>query len=73
MNDVGMNLPKRDQRPRLAFGRGACGQQRLLAIALHAGAQIVFSKAQVERPAAVAGGKAAGTRGESVHQPRNTF
>lgn len=67
-----MNLPQRDQRPRFAICRGERSQQNFLAIALHAGAKIVFGKADVQRPSAVAGGEAAGARGESMDQPRNT-
>ena len=68
-----MHLPQRDQRPRLAFGSSACGQQHGFAIALHAFALIVFGEAEVERASAIAGGRAAGARGESVDQPGNTF
>ena len=49
MNHVGMNLAQRDQRPRLAFGHSARSQQRLFAITLHAGAKIVFGKADIQR------------------------
>lgn len=72
MDDVGMNLPQRDHRPGLALARGTCGQQRLFAIAFHAGAEIVFGEAHVQRSAAVAGGDAARASGECVDQPRNT-
>lgn len=73
MNNVGMNLAHRNQRPGRASGYGAGGQQNLFSIAFHAGAEIVLGEAQVQRSAAVAGGEAAGTRGESVDQPWNTF
>ena len=73
MDDVGMNLPQRDHRPPRASGYGAGGQQNLFSIAFHAGAEIVLGEADVQRSAAVAGGEAAGTRGESVDQPWNAF
>ena len=73
MNHVRMNLPQRDQRPRLAFRRGSHRQQRCFAIAFHAGAKIVFGKAEIQRSSAIAGGETAGTRGESVNEPRNTL
>ena len=73
MNDVRMHLPQRDQRPQLALSRGSQTQQRLFAVALHAGAEIVFGKADVQSSAAIAGGEAAESRGESVDQPRKTF
>ena len=72
MNDVGMNLAQRDQRPRSGLGCRANSEQHLFAISFHAGAKIVFGKAEIERPSAVAGGDAAGSRGESVDQPGNT-
>src|SRR5579864_100052 len=71
MNQVGMNLAQRDQRPRRALCRGSRSQQNLFAIAFHAGAKVVFGKADVQRASTIAGSKAAGARGESVHQPRN--
>jgi hypothetical protein len=71
MNDVRMNLPQRDQRPRRAFRRGARRHIRWLGMANPAAPRSVFLKADVQRSSAIAGGEAAGTHGESVHQPRN--
>ena len=73
MNNIGMNLSHRDQRPWLAFVGGAGGDEHCLAIALHGGAEIVFGEANVQRSSAIAGGKAAGACRESMDKPRNTF
>jgi len=72
MNDVGMNLAQGPSATVLPWLRRR-RQATHVFDSFHAGAEIVFGEAHVERSAAVAGGKAAGTRGESVDQPRNAF
>jgi hypothetical protein len=73
MNYVGMNLPKCDQGPQLAFRiHRAQTLEKCSSIALNGCNGVLLSVAEIQAIAAVSLGPASRARAESMNQPRNS-
>ena len=66
-----MNLPQRDQRPRLLAGGRADLQQKDRPVAFDSRAGILFGESEIQRLSPINAGRTADASAESVDQPRN--
>jgi hypothetical protein len=60
-----------DKRPRAASADGAQSPQKILPVALDGGAGIFPGESQIQRPASISFGNAAGPCAEAVDEPGN--
>ena len=70
VNEIGMNLAQRDQRPVFLAFDGAKFLQEGGAIALDIGARIFFGEPKIQGISSVGPGKSSATGGEAMDQPR---
>ena len=71
MNQIRVDLARRDERPGFAFCCRAGSREKKLAIALHVLALVIFGEAEIERASAIDGTGATGACTEAVDEPRN--
>ena len=71
VDEVGMNLTQRDQRPRLLAGGSAEPEHKGRPVPFDCGARILFGESKIESASTINARRTAESGAESVNQPGN--
>ena len=72
MNEIGVDLPQRDQRPRMLPASAKC-DQKSRPVALNGAPCVLFGESEIESLATVYARSTAWACGKSVHEPRQSL